>query len=271
MACYNCFQEKRIFSFFLICFLLPGLALAAPLFSEAIASYTMENTTGAILRDSSANHYDSVNGLGGTSVVSSIYGNALQFDGSDIVSLGTKPDFMKTTAFTIEASFRIDGYTTGDWVRVVGNGNASTRNYGLWYHSDGSILFQITNSSGTWHHPITYITIETNRWYHMAGVFTGTQMFLYLDGSQVDQVNFVGTPYTNSNDALTIGAAPGYHTAHIGLIDNVALFNTALTQQDIQRHSQGLDITSIPEPASILTFFIVMVMFYMHCVKKQRQ
>jgi len=224
----------------------------------------MEDTTGGILQDSSAYNHDSINGLGGTTVVPGKYGNALQFDGTDQVQIASAADLKKTTAFTIEAAFRVDGLTNGDWVRVVGKGTSTYRNYGLWYnpyhssHGGSVFLFQMYGASAYMDVYLvkTGLSIETNRWYHMAGVYTGSWMGLYLDGVLVASSSTSSAPYT-SDDPLTIGGAD-FHTKHVGLIDNVALFGSALSATDIQQHALGLDI-AVPEPSVFILFALGML------------
>ncbi len=229
--------------------------LAAPLFTTAVASYTMEDTTGGILQDFSSNNHDANNQLGGATVVSGLYGNALQFDGTDQVRITSASDLVKTTAFTIEASFRVDAYTS-DWVRVVGKGNATSRNYGLWYNNNSNyFLFQMYGTTSV---DVIYTApVQIGHWYHIAGVWTGSVARLYLDGVLVASANYSTSPYT-STDPLTIGGAD-FHAKHIGLIDNVALFNGSLTSSDILAHSQGIDIGVVPEINSLCLLLFTLI------------
>ena len=56
-----------------------------------------------------------------------------------------------------------------DWVRVVGKGNGSARNYGLWYNPSASgFLFQQYGSSNI--NIYSTAALQTGEWYHIAGV-----------------------------------------------------------------------------------------------------
>jgi hypothetical protein len=70
------------------------------------------------------------------------------------------------------------------------------------------------------------------RWYHLAVTRKGTTFTIYVDGTPVSsEVNTVAIP--NPNGPLTIGQTEnlGFHD---GLIDEVEIFNRALSQSEIQ-------------------------------------
>lgn len=234
-----------------------SLSFGITLLSDALAAYNMESLVGGTLRDVSGQAYDAINGMGGTSVVQGPYGNALAFDGTDQICIAHTPALKLTAPYTVEAMFRIDGFQ-GDWVRVVGKGQNTTRHFGLWYHPTGRFLFQ-TGSGSSWGNIFYDTTVQQDRWYHLAGIYTGSALKLYLDGTYVGQTIFSGTP-ADETEPLTIGGAD-FHNKHIGLIDNVAIYDFTLSDQDISRHAQGLDLTVVPEPASWL--LVLSCLFFM--------
>ncbi len=167
---------------------------------------------------------------------------ALNFDGNDNVSILSSPELQLQGDMTMEAWFRVDRYNA-DWVRIVGKGNDFQRNYGLWYHPDGALLFQ---QYGDGINVQITKTLNLGEWYHIAAVKSGSVGKLYVNGILVGS-NTGGTNPSISNDPLTIGYA-GFHTYHIGGIDEVRLWNMARTDQEIQdnykntipTNSQGL-------------------------------
>ena len=91
-----------------------------------------------------------------------------------------------------------------------------------------------------------YITLET--WHHVAGVYSGDAMTLYIDGEEVATQPANGAALVAPEDArLFIGTksdkAPEGDWWD-GLIDEVAVFNRALSQADIQGVMQGLGATT---------------------------
>ena len=158
--------------------------------------------------------------------------HALGFDGNDQATVPDHTALRVTGPMTIEAWFRVTAHQN-DWVRVVGKGASSSRNYGLWYHKDGSFLFQQYGSGGSTN--INYLApVQTNQWYHMAGVRKANGASeLYINGQlQLVDDSPVTTPSTSA-DPVTIGFA-GFHTYHKGQIDEVKIWNVARTQAEIQ-------------------------------------
>ncbi|RLF41460.1 MAG: hypothetical protein DRN12_03245, partial [Thermoplasmata archaeon] len=160
-----------------------------------------------------------------------ISGKAIQFDGvDDYVEVADSSTLRLKAPFTVEAWVYINS-APSDWVRIVGKGDFTYRNYGLWYNGSLSqFLFQIYSAGGSGN--LSYYTnISTNKWYHIAGTYDGFTMKLYVDGNEVSAA-YSQTPYTHP-DPLTIGYA-GFHACHNGLIDDVRIYNYAKSAQEIE-------------------------------------
>ena len=73
-------------------------------------------------------------------------------------------------------------------------------------------------------------SIEINRWHHIAGVFDGAELRLYLDGRQIGATPAAGVRTTNELP-LMIGADPNGRglpqSVFDGLIDEVRISTTA--------------------------------------------
>ena len=242
-------------SFFrLAIFLLVGMLSVssyAASFTEAIAAYDMESSVSGNLYDASGHGYNST-GFGGTNIVSGLYGKALQFDGDDQLVIADSPALRLGSTITLEATFTITSRAS-DWVRVLGKGNGTYRNYGLWYHPNlNYFLFQMYGANGNLSAQVT-TTVQLNTVYHMVGTYDGTTARLYLNGTQVATQTVTMTPYTSA-DPLTIGGAD-FHAKHIGLIDNAAVYNKVLSPSEITQYSSGnigATSTPVPEPSSLL-------------------
>jgi N-acetylneuraminic acid mutarotase len=73
-----------------------------------------------------------------------------------------------------------------------------------------------------------------NRWYHVAATADGTNKSIYLDGQLLATNSAVG-PYTTFSPAVEIGSGNGGTVAFAhGLIDEVEIYDRALTQAEIQ-------------------------------------
>lgn len=171
----------------------------------------------------------------------------VRLDGTnDYVSVADALDLRITGDTTIEFWYQKTS-EAGDWQRLVGKGNPTQRNYGVWEESGGGqrLLFQEYNQSGgNILNMFSSATRGLNQWTHVAAVIQGNQARLYMDGEQVGTATRNGTPGTSS-DPLTIGwGGPGLHTYFPGYVDEVAIYDHALTGGRIATHyNVGLGLT----------------------------
>lgn len=80
-----------------------------------------------------------------------------------------------------------------------------------------------------------------NTWYHLVGVFDGTNAYLYVNGVNnslgVSPIGGGGTNAQDTWDPLTIGCGAGLNNnKYAGIIDEVAVYTNALTAGQIQNH-----------------------------------
>ena len=157
---------------------------------------------------------------------------ALSFDGNDQVVVPDNTTLRITGPLTVEAWFRVTTHTN-DWIRIVGKGSSGPRNYGLWIHQNGTFLFQ-QYGSGDHTNAAYNAPIQTNQWYHIAGVRKASgSSDLYVDGQLRASDNIPVTTPATSSDPLTFGYA-GFHQYFRGQIDEVKIWNIARTQSEIQ-------------------------------------
>lgn len=79
----------------------------------------------------------------------------------------------------------------------------------------------------------TLVNIFDGVFHHIAGVFNGTTIRMYLDGVLVHTVPFAGTPLGNTSP-LNFGRFAIQNKRHFkGLLDEVEIFNRALTGPEI--------------------------------------
>lgn len=126
------------------------------------------------------------------------------------------------------------------------------RNGWLMYQSDstltngnGWVFFQY-NSKGLTNFSIASIdmSLDTNRWYHIAGVYDGSKISIYVNGVLGGSAPFDGVPRPNTNTAvpLTFGARADGQAGYFpydGLIDEAAVYDAALSPARILAHYQA--------------------------------
>lgn len=187
----------------------------------------------------------------GASWTKGVAGEALSFDGNDYVEVADSSELRLGITQTIETWINVSA-NSSDWVRIVGKGNSSNRNYGLWRQTDGDLLFQIygtPSSCNFWDNlgPGDDANIASDSgWRHIVATYNGTTGKIYIDGNEVYSSNCSVTPYTSA-DPLTMGYA-GFHTYFNGIIDEVRIYSRGLTAFEIQkRYAQGLNKFKLAE------------------------
>ena len=116
--------------------------------------------------------------------------------------------------------------TASDWVRLLGKGNTTHRNYGLWLNrTNNKILFQQYNNGSSILDVTSTNATSNNSWYYVAATVNGNSGSIYINGDISGTATRTGIPSTDTNP-LTIGYA-GFHTYYNGEIDEVVISNTA--------------------------------------------
>ncbi|MYB01065.1 tetratricopeptide repeat protein [Candidatus Poribacteria bacterium] len=118
----------------------------------------------------------------------------------------------------------------------------SNRSYTLWLRNDGTIQFAASPSGeaerGVYSPPGS---VTLNKWYHVAGVIDAPRNFikLFIDGAEVGTRDFRGNQNIyESNLPVRIGGSHEEewvtHASFIGQIDRVAVWDVALTADEIR-------------------------------------
>jgi hypothetical protein len=101
-----------------------------------------------------------------------------------------------------------------------------------WGFGDGSTWDNIVGTT-------SIITDDT--WHHIAGTFDGNELRVYVDGNLEAIKITTGTIATNTR-AVNIGASWGggtWQRFFKGLVDEVAIYNRALSPEEIQQHYEN--------------------------------
>jgi hypothetical protein len=77
--------------------------------------------------------------------------------------------------------------------------------------------------------------LSLNTWHHVVGTYDGATMKLYVDGSQKASAAQTGA-VTQSSNALTLSSLSGSSEFFNGRLDEVAIYNRALSATEVQTH-----------------------------------
>jgi concanavalin A-like lectin/glucanase superfamily protein len=210
-------------------FVASGVSLAAT--PDLVAAYGFEENAGPVTADASGNGLTAVL-VGATWTTQGKYGNALDFDGTTswVTVVHDAPALKLTTAMTLEAWVKRTA-AASQWTDVVYKGNdnyflASSTSTGGRPAAGG--IFGTTNAT-----VVGPAALPVGTWVHLATTYNGSNLRLYVNGSQVASINRTGALAT-SGFPLQIGGDSFYGQRFTGTIDEVRIYKRALTQAEIQ-------------------------------------
>ena len=122
--------------------------------------------------------------------------------------------------------------------------------YGLGIGSGGNIGFYIFDSPGSWHGSwnLSSQSLQTLLWYHIAGVWDGVTMKVYINGVQDPTTYAYNGPAASNTNAVYIGENPsGPQEFFNGSVDELKVYNIALSSDTILAH-----YNSVPHSIPIL-------------------
>jgi len=165
-------------------------------------------------------------------------GGALAFDGADdYVDCGNGPSLNITGPVTIAAWFYPTGQGSSTYPRIVDKSNGTggaDPGYKLYLRSAENYTLTLS-TGGTY--PISTLTAELNAWNYAAFITDGTQRKLFLNGEwQVWNDSAAANVSTNS---LYIGNSPAGARHFEGMIDEVRVYNRALTEEEVLKTMRG--------------------------------
>ena len=138
-----------------------------------------------------------------------------------------------TGSYTIAAWVKLP-LTGDDYQRILAleTGANGANGYGMYVHTNGKVFNACNNDSQA----SSSAQVTANTWTYITVTADGTDKKIYVNGAQTDTE-------TNANDAaattadLFIGKSNGVSDRQVsGVIDDVVLYNTALTASEILRN-----------------------------------
>ena len=160
---------------------------------------------------------------------------SLSLDGDDYVSVPDAPHLDITGPFTISAWVKPASLDQQMQIVAKSDENDTPAAYALYIDNTGKPAFRIHDGDDS-NAVAGETALQANEWTHIAGVYDGWDMYLYVNGTEV------ATAPANApaaNDApLTIG---GFSDAQQfnGLIDDVRVYNRALDSSAAARLGSG--------------------------------
>ncbi len=178
--------------------------------------------------------------------------NNLVFDGTNDY-INCQDNYNMTGNFSLEAWIKADVLSGLKTILSKRNQTSLTNGFDLSING-ANVIFRYNGSNVT-----ALASLSTNKWYHIAVTYNGTQYIVYIDGFQVATQN--GTAPTTNTNKFLIGAMDRTNNTPIsyfdGSIDEVRIWNVALSQTQIQAmmnqeiQANGINVRGVVVPLDI--------------------
>jgi len=224
-----------------------------------VAAYNFDQGTGSVLTDVSGNNNNGT--ISNASwVTNGKFGGALSFNGAlnSLVDIPNSSSLQLTTGMTLEAWVDPKTLNSPDsgWSAAISKEHRNSSNdisYAL-YAADGT-------GTGPGGHILSHgsdfgaqgnSTIPLNQWTFLVATYDGTNLNMYVNGNVVATQRVSGG-ITSTTNPLRIGG-DWSGEMFTGLIDNVRIYNAALSQSAIQADMNtpvGGQVSSAPTVHSV--------------------
>ena len=205
---------------------------SAPPVPGLVAAYGFDEATGLTVGDRSpSGNTGTISGA--TRALAGRFGGGLSFDGvNDWVTVPDAPSLDLTTGMTLEGWVRP---TAGgsSWRTLILKEQAGNLIYGLYSNEDSARPSGHVFVGGGDRDTRGTAPVALNAWTHLASTYDGSVLRLFVNGVQVSTRALAG-PIAASTGALRIGGNAVWPEWFQGLIDEVRVYNRALTPAEIQ-------------------------------------
>jgi len=235
----------------LFCTLVLGPAWSAGAFDagpqpELVGWWTFDEGAGTTAFDASGNGNDGILN-GDPEWVEGIYGGAIAFDGDgDFVDCGADDSLVIRDEITVACWIKVAAFTR-TWEAIIAMGDDSYR-MSRGPGTGDSIHFGCNGPSGGNLDATTVVTTDT--WRHVVLVYDGVNKYVYIDGVEDARVASTGQINISSYN-LHIGQNSQQGNRFLeGLVDEVRIYNRALTPDEVQIIMAGYagNIATAPMP-----------------------
>ncbi|MBI2024747.1 MAG: LamG domain-containing protein, partial [Candidatus Harrisonbacteria bacterium] len=206
----------------------------APFVRGMVGYWKFDELSGPFLEDSSGNNTGTANGGAVFGSVGKV-GRAVTFDGvNDYITMGNNSSLFPSSKIAIAFWTRLSLLPNGvaDFTQHVAGGGS---NVFIRTTSGNKINFSLIDGVG-WKGVTSNTILTQNQWYHVVGNYDGGSIKIYING--VSENTFPASGNINKGipfNYFNISGATGGTTARItGLIDDLRLYNRALTNSEIQ-------------------------------------
>jgi len=198
--------------------------------SGNVAAYAFDESSGNTVVDGSG--MANTGTLSNATRVTGKFNSGLHFDGnSSIVTVPDSNSLDLTTGMTLEAW--VDPDVADNWETLLFKERSGGDAYALYGASDTGAPEVQVFTGGTSHVAQAQTPLPLNVWSHLAATYDGSNLRLYVNGSQVASTAVTGA-ITTSTGVLHMGANSVWGERYTGAMDEARIYNRALSAGEIQ-------------------------------------
>ena len=215
------------------------------LFAGLVGYWKFDEGSGTVAYDS--NEFNNIGILeNGLTWVDGKYGKALYFDGiDDYVFVSSSSSLQFSDAITVACWAKVSE-RTGDYQVIFShNWNGYRSCYLLEFQPDSvTPQFAAITSDRAKRYAISKVKVQNGEWSHLVGVFDGHSVKIYVNGVLTGENSLTGTlDVINKPVAIGCHLVPGDRNWFKGIIDEVLVFNRALTSEEVKiLYSEGIHL-----------------------------
>jgi hypothetical protein len=206
--------------------------------SEPIASWGFNEGEGSTVQDASGNEHLAT--IEGAEWARGKYGESLQFDGeNDVVNVPDSSEFDLTEGFSLEAWVRPES-ESNEWAPILAKelGGAEGAEGLAWWLYEGAGESNVPvggtePAPGNRNEALGEDPLPPDVWSYVALTYDGSQVALYVDGKLVDCSEAPSDGPPLSEGELQIGGESEAGEFFRGRIDEVRIYNRALSRDEI--------------------------------------
>jgi len=206
---------------------------------DLVGWWTFDETSGNVAADSSG-YGNNGTVVGNPQWVAGKIGGAFQFDGNTYINCGRSASLNIRDQITIAFWFKVQSFTV-TWEAFLAKSDAAYRAS----RGDGTGNGTHMGISGSNYFNAPTI-ITDNQWHHYCATYDGTTAIIYIDGREDARQTYGGQIGDSASFDLYIGENSGATGRRLrGLMDDVQIYNNALTPAEILKIMEGLADKSI--------------------------
>ena len=200
------------------------------------AHWKFDEGAGTTVADASGNGFTATL-MNGAAWTTGARNGGASFDGSNDFAAVPNLD-VSGSALTIAGWVRFSSFPSQADQRIVAKANGSAESAHWWMlgqinNGAQRLRFRLKAGGTTTTLVASSGNLAVNTWYHVAAVYDGSAMRLYLNGTQVGSTAKTGALNTSSSVPVSIGRNPDSYGYFSGALDDMRIYQRALSAAEI--------------------------------------